>query len=101
MKKINNWSAYFEKIYPAQQAVSKERFEALVRNIADGLEAAITAFNTEEHARGCPAAAPDEISKALADVVAMVTIDPTDQVGLDEFIENLHLSRSPDRAETL
>jgi hypothetical protein len=104
MKKINDWSAYFEKIYPAQQAASKERFErfeALVRNIADGLEAAITAFNTEEQARGCPAATPDEISKALADVVAMVTIDPTDQVGLDEFIENLHLSRSPDRAETL
>ena len=104
MKKINNWSAYFEKIYPAQQAASRERlerFEALVRNIVDGLEAEITAFNTEEQARGCPAATSNEISKALAHVVAMVTIDPTDQVGLDEFIENLHLSRSPDRAETL
>ena len=54
MKKINDWSAYFEKIYPAQQAASKERFEALVRNIADGLEAAITAFNTEEQARRLP-----------------------------------------------
>ena len=52
MKNIHDW---FEKIYPAQQAASKERYErldALACFIGDGIRAAITAFNAEEKRLG-------------------------------------------------
>jgi len=89
MKNIHDW---FNQIYPVQQAASKdrfERFEGLACAIDDSIKAAITAFNAQERARGfLMPATPDEINKALAEAVAMHILAPTDEVGLEEFIEN-------------
>ena len=103
MKNIHDW---FEKIYPAQQAASKERYErldALAWFIGDGIRAAITAFNAEEKRLlgGPRPAMPDEIKKALALAVATDIIKPTDDAGLAEFIEYLRLSQGPEIYETL
>jgi hypothetical protein len=103
MKNIHDW---FEKIYPVQQAASKERYErldALACFIGDGIRAAIIAFNAEEKRLpgGPHPAMPDEIKKALALAIATDIIKPTGDAGLAEFIEFLRLSQGPEIYETL